>query len=119
MAEEAGADKSAQNKTFVKLISAEGHEFFVDRQTAVSTSKTIQLMLEGNFREAQDNVIRFPDIASYVLERVVHYLNYKVSLIRALAYAIVFMLLPHIMYRHSTATPMRESQSLLLSQKSP
>jgi transcription elongation factor B subunit 1 len=34
-------------------------------------------MLEGSFREAQDNVIRFPDIASYVLERVIQYMHYK------------------------------------------
>lgn len=63
--------------TYVKLISAEGHEFFLDRQVAISASKTIRLMLEGSFREAQDNVIRFPDIAGYVLERVVKYFHYK------------------------------------------
>lgn len=63
--------------TYVKLVSAEGHEFFMDREIAISSSKTIRLMLEGSFREAQDNVIRFPDIASYTLERVVQYLHYK------------------------------------------
>jgi len=67
----------SNEKTFVKLISAEGHEFFVDREIAVSASKTIRLMLEGSFREAQDNVIRFPEIAGYVLERVIKYFHYK------------------------------------------
>lgn len=62
---------------YVKLISAEGHEFFLDKEVAVSSSKTIRLMLEGSFREAQDNVIRLPDLAGYVLERVVKYLHYK------------------------------------------
>lgn len=62
---------------FVKLISAEGHEFVMDRSVAVSSSKTIRLMLEGSFREAQDNIIRLPDISGYVLERVVKYLHYK------------------------------------------
>jgi hypothetical protein len=33
--------------------------------------------LEGSFREAQDNIIRFPDIAGYILERVIKYLHYK------------------------------------------
>lgn len=61
----------------MKLVSAEGHEFFMDREIAISSSKTIRLMLEGSFREAQDNVIRFPDITSYTLERVVRYLHYK------------------------------------------
>ena len=61
---------------YVKLISAEGHEFFLDKEVAVSSSETIRLMLEG-FREAQDNVIRLPDMAGYVLERVVKYLHYN------------------------------------------
>lgn len=68
---------SSEEKTFVKLISAEGHEFFLDREIAIASSKTIRLMLEGSFREAQDNVIRFPDIAGYILERVVKYFHYK------------------------------------------
>lgn len=62
---------------FVKLISAEGHEYFVDQEVAVSASKTIRCMLEGSFREAQDKVIRFPDISSYVLERVIKYMHYR------------------------------------------
>ena len=49
----------------------------MDREVAIASSKTIRLMLEGSFREAQDNVIRFPDITSYTLERVVRYLHYK------------------------------------------
>lgn len=62
---------------YVKLISADGHEFYLDKEVAVSSSKTIRLMLEGSFREAQDNVIRLPDLAGYVLERVVKYLHYR------------------------------------------
>lgn len=62
---------------YVKLISSEGHEFIMERSIAIAYSKTIRLMLEGSFREAQDNVIRFPDLAGYILERVVKYLHYK------------------------------------------
>ena len=62
---------------YVKLISAEGHEFLMARDVAIAHSKTIRLMLEGSFREAHDNVIRFPDLAGYTLERVVKYLHYK------------------------------------------
>ena len=68
---------SDEKKTFVKLISAEGHEFLVDQEVAISASNTIRCMLEGSFREAQDKVIRFPDISSYVLERVIKYMHYK------------------------------------------
>jgi transcription elongation factor B subunit 1 len=65
------------NISYVKLISTEGHEFFVDQEVASSASNTIRCMLEGSFREAQDKVIRFPDISSYVLERVIKYMYYK------------------------------------------
>ena len=44
-------------KTNVKLVSAEGHEFFLDKEVAIAGSKTIQMMLEGAFREASENVI--------------------------------------------------------------
>jgi elongin-C len=71
------SSSSQEAVSYVKLISAEGHEFFLDRQVAIEASKTIRLMLGGSFREAQDNVIRFPDIAGYVLERVVQYFHYK------------------------------------------
>jgi len=76
MADEAGGGEGA-DVTYVKLISAEGHEFYLDREIAVGASKTIRMMLEGSFREAQDNVIRFPDIPSYIMERVVKYFHYK------------------------------------------
>eukprot|EP00536_Pseudo-nitzschia_multiseries_P009371 jgi/Psemu1/242057/estExt_Genewise1.C_2600014 len=66
-----------QERVYVKLVSAEGHEIFVDRAIATGASATIRTMLEGQFREAQDNVIRFPDIATSILERVVRYMHYK------------------------------------------
>lgn len=71
------SEESKDASTFVKLVSAEGHEFFVDRNVAISASKTIRTMLEGQFREAQDNVIHFPEISNYILERVLQYLYYQ------------------------------------------
>ena len=71
------ATSSSDELTFVKLVSAEGNEFFIDRNVAISASKTIRTMLEGQFREAQDNVIRFPEISNYILERVCQYLYYQ------------------------------------------
>ncbi len=32
---------------------------------------------EGNFRESEDNVIRFPEIDGLILEKVIKYLHYK------------------------------------------
>ena len=63
---------------YVKLISAEGHEFYVERKIAMAGSGTIRTMLEGHFfRESNENLIRFPDISSHILERVVGYIYYK------------------------------------------
>jgi elongin-C len=62
---------------YVKLISAEGHEFIMDRSIAVAYSKTIAMMLEGSFLEARENIVRFPEMAGYILERIVKYLHYK------------------------------------------
>mmetsp|Transcript_8105 Transcript_8105/g.9787 ORF Transcript_8105/g.9787 Transcript_8105/m.9787 type:complete len:113 (+) Transcript_8105:103-441(+) len=62
---------------YVKLVSAEGHEFLVERKIAIAGSGTLRTMLEGQFRESKENLIRLPDITGYILERVVKYLCYK------------------------------------------
>ena len=36
-------------------------------------------MLEGRFRESEQNVINFPDISALILEKVVQYLHYKIQ----------------------------------------
>lgn len=65
-----------EHSAFVKLISAEGHEFFVDRRCAM-VSGTIKSMLSGQFAESRGE-IRFPEIPAIVLEKVIQYLYYKV-----------------------------------------
>lgn len=62
---------------WVKLISAEGHEFIVDRNCAM-ISGTIKAMLTGGFMEAKSDSIRFEEIKSAVLEKVIQYMYYKV-----------------------------------------
>lgn len=71
------AQDEQEDTKYVKLVSAEGNEFFVERKIAVASSGTIRTMLESKFRESQENVINFPDISGYILERVVRYLHYK------------------------------------------
>ena len=60
----------------VRLISAEGHEFYVHKKCAL-VSGTIKAMLGGQFAESRGEV-RFPEIPGIILERVVQYLYYKV-----------------------------------------
>jgi elongin-C len=62
---------------YVKLVSAEGYEFFLDRSIAIASSTTIRTMLSGSFLEGKENVIRLPDMAGYILERLVRYMHYK------------------------------------------
>jgi transcription elongation factor B subunit 1 len=64
------------HSSVVKLISAEGHEFFVDRRCAM-VSGTIKAMLQGQFSESRGE-IRFPEIPAIVLEKAIQYLYYKV-----------------------------------------
>jgi len=67
---------NANESSIIKLISAEGHEFYVDRKCAM-VSGTIKSMLAGQFAESSGE-ISFPEIPAIVLEKVVQYLYYKV-----------------------------------------
>ena len=61
---------------YIKLVSAEGCDIFLSRRIALQV-ETLRVMLEGNFRESEEGVIRFPDISASALEKVVKYLHYK------------------------------------------
>ena len=65
-----------EEKPYIKLISAENSEIFLSRRIALQV-ETLRVMLEGNFRESEEGVIRFPDISASALEKVVKYLHYK------------------------------------------
>mmetsp|Transcript_58504 Transcript_58504/g.164005 ORF Transcript_58504/g.164005 Transcript_58504/m.164005 type:complete len:104 (+) Transcript_58504:90-401(+) len=88
--------EKGEQRLYVKLVSAEGHEFFLDRTIAMASSTTIRTMLEGRFREAQDNIISFPDISGYILERVVRYLHYKAQYSNSTARIPDFMIEPEV-----------------------
>lgn len=66
----------SEKSNMIKLISAEGHEFYVDRRCAM-VSGTIRAMLESQFAESRGEV-RFPEIPGIVLEKVIQYLFYKI-----------------------------------------
>ena len=59
-------------------------------------SSTMRTMLEGTFREAQENIIRFPEISSLILEKVVRYLYYKAKYSHAAARIPEFLIEPEI-----------------------
>merc|ERR1712054_34938 len=74
-----GEEKAANEdeKQFVKLVSSEDHEFIIDREAAM-TSGTIRAMLTGSFAESKGE-IRFPEISTPVLEKVIRYFYYKLK----------------------------------------
>jgi elongin-C len=65
-----------QSHNMIKLKSAEGHEFFIDKRCAM-VSGTIKSMLSGQFAESRGE-ISFPEIPAVVMERLIQYLYYKV-----------------------------------------
>lgn len=66
------------NAEFVKLISQDGHEFYIHKDLAL-TSGTIKAMLSGpgQFAENEANEVHFREIPSHVLAKVCQYFNYK------------------------------------------
>lgn len=62
----------------ITLVSAEGHEFVIDRKCAM-VSKTISSMLEGAFLENEMGRINFREISTPVLEKVIQYFYFKVK----------------------------------------
>ncbi|KAI6206703.1 hypothetical protein M3Y94_00942500 [Aphelenchoides besseyi] len=64
--------------THIKLISEDGHEFYVRRNYAVERSPTIKNMLYGFMTYDEDEVaeITFKEIASTILELTCVYYGY-------------------------------------------
>ncbi|VDO65748.1 unnamed protein product [Heligmosomoides polygyrus] len=64
--------------THVKLVSCDGHEFFIKKELAF-TSSTIKAMLTGPGQPSgkEINEVHFRDIPSHVLQKVCHYFMYK------------------------------------------
>lgn len=68
--------QSSQPGNIIKIKSAEGHEFFIDRKCAL-VSGTIKSMLTGQFAESRGE-ISFPEIPGIIMEKLIQYLYYKV-----------------------------------------
>ena len=64
------------HSSMIKIKSAEGHEFFVDRKCAM-VSGTIKSMLSGQFAESRGE-ISFPEVPAIIMEKLIQYLYYKV-----------------------------------------
>lgn len=58
------------------IHSAEGDEFLVDQQVA-ELSGTIKMMINSSMEEASTREIKFPEISSQILSKVIDYLHFK------------------------------------------
>ncbi|KAL6654458.1 hypothetical protein ACP70R_007923 [Stipagrostis hirtigluma subsp. patula] len=69
-------EEAAEEETagVVKLISAEGFEFVVDKKAAM-VSNTLRNMLTspGGFSETRQGEVRFPEIPTHILEKICQY----------------------------------------------
>ncbi|KAH9571567.1 hypothetical protein CY35_02G100200 [Sphagnum magellanicum] len=64
----------------VRLISAEGYEFVIEREAAL-VSNTLKNMLTstGSFTETQLGEVRFPEISAPILEKVCQYFYWSLQ----------------------------------------
>ncbi|KAL5747944.1 hypothetical protein ACOSP7_024972 [Xanthoceras sorbifolium] len=67
----------------VKLISAEGFEFVIDKEAAM-VSQTIRNMLTspGSFAETEHGEVTFPEISTTILEKICQYFYWSLQYAR-------------------------------------
>jgi len=78
MADIRASSTAMRKEDTVKLISAEGFEFVIDRKAAM-VSNTIRNMLNstGSFQEVSSGEVRFPEISTPILEKICQYFHHK------------------------------------------
>ncbi|KAI7732234.1 hypothetical protein M8C21_002149 [Ambrosia artemisiifolia] len=74
----------------VKLISAEGFEFVIDKNAAM-VSQTIRNMLTspGGFAETEHREVTFPEISTTILEKICQYFYWSLQYARLLEARVV------------------------------
>ncbi|XP_065878750.1 uncharacterized protein [Euphorbia lathyris] len=72
--------KKMRKEDTVKLISAEGFEFVIDKEAAM-VSQTIRNMLTspGSFAETQHGEVTFPEISTTILEKICQYFYWSLQ----------------------------------------
>ena len=80
--------------TTLYTYSAEDQVFYVERQIAM-VSGTIKAMLMGQFAESKGE-IRFPEITSQILEKVIQYFHFKNKYMNSTAKIPEFKIEPEI-----------------------
>mmetsp|Transcript_41802 Transcript_41802/g.108279 ORF Transcript_41802/g.108279 Transcript_41802/m.108279 type:complete len:117 (-) Transcript_41802:127-477(-) len=67
----------AESFSYIRLVSAEGHHFYLDRRIAYECDTFRKMAEQEGFKEGQTNEIKLPTITGKLLEKVIEYLYYK------------------------------------------
>ncbi|CAK0823533.1 unnamed protein product [Prorocentrum cordatum] len=67
----------AANFSYIRLVSADGHHFYLDRRIAYECDFFRKMVEQDGFKEGQTNEIKLPTITGKLLEKVIEYLYYK------------------------------------------
>merc|ERR1711982_112883 len=67
----------AEKFSYVKLVSADQHQFFLDRRIAYECDTFRKMIEQDAFQEGQTQEIKLPTITGKLLEKVIEYLYYK------------------------------------------
>mmetsp|Transcript_59286 Transcript_59286/g.163977 ORF Transcript_59286/g.163977 Transcript_59286/m.163977 type:complete len:114 (-) Transcript_59286:205-546(-) len=67
----------AESFSYIKLVSADGHHFFLDRRIAYECDTFRKMVEQDTSREGQTKEIHLPKITGKLLEKVIEYLYYK------------------------------------------
>mmetsp|Transcript_45491 Transcript_45491/g.90090 ORF Transcript_45491/g.90090 Transcript_45491/m.90090 type:complete len:114 (-) Transcript_45491:99-440(-) len=67
----------AEHFAYIRLISADGHQFYLDRRVAYECDTFRKMAEQEGFKEGQTKDINLPTITGKLLEKVIEYLYYK------------------------------------------
>eukprot|EP00929_Paragymnodinium_shiwhaense_P094498 TRINITY_DN5509_c0_g1_i1.p1 TRINITY_DN5509_c0_g1~~TRINITY_DN5509_c0_g1_i1.p1 ORF type:complete len:113 (+),score=25.46 TRINITY_DN5509_c0_g1_i1:80-418(+) len=67
----------AEAFSYLRLISADGHQFYLDRRIAYECDTFKNMVEQEGWKEGQTNEIKLPTVTGKLLEKVIEYLYYK------------------------------------------
>mmetsp|Transcript_58483 Transcript_58483/g.187867 ORF Transcript_58483/g.187867 Transcript_58483/m.187867 type:complete len:116 (+) Transcript_58483:144-491(+) len=67
----------AESFSYLRLVSADGHRFYLDRRIAYECDTFRKMVEQEGFKEGQTKDINLPTITGKLLEKVIEYLYYK------------------------------------------
>mmetsp|Transcript_61660 Transcript_61660/g.123608 ORF Transcript_61660/g.123608 Transcript_61660/m.123608 type:complete len:114 (-) Transcript_61660:102-443(-) len=67
----------AESFSYLKLVSADGHHFYLDRRIAYECDTFRKMVEQDPAKDGQTKEIQLPKVTGKLLEKVIEYLYYK------------------------------------------